>query len=65
MDAAKQIASKIAKTSPLAIRIAKKIVNACAAPNLGEPYICEPDLIERTFLSADAAEGVKAFLDKR
>jgi len=48
-----------------ALPIANRMANACATPNLSDPYICEPGLMERVLLSADPAEGVKAFLEKR
>jgi len=65
MDAAHEIIDKVGSKGPLAVRICKKIVNAAAAPNIGDLYICEPELVERLYLSGDPAEGRKAFQEKR
>jgi len=65
MEAAHELVDKIAARGPLAIRIAKKIVNAAAAPNFGDLYICEPELVERLFVSPEPAEGIRAFIEKR
>lgn len=65
MEATHDLASKIGSKAPLAIRIAKKIVNAAAAPNIGDLYSCEPELVERLYLSQDPAEGARAFQEKR
>jgi 1,4-dihydroxy-2-naphthoyl-CoA synthase len=43
----------------------KKIVNASAAPNLGDIFICEPEMVERLYLSSDPWEGANAFLERR
>lgn len=65
MEAAHELVDKIAARGPLAIRIAKKIVNAAAAANFGDLYICEPELVERLFVSPEPAEGIRAFIEKR
>lgn len=65
MEAARELVDKIAARGPLAIRITKKLVNAAAAPNFGDLYICEPELVERLFLSPEPTEGITAFLEKR
>ena len=41
------------------------MVDAAAAPNFGDLYICEPELCERMEFSPDRAEAVNAFLEKR
>jgi hypothetical protein len=43
----------------------KKIVNASAAPSLGDIFICEPEMVERLYLSGDPWEGANAFLERR
>ena len=65
MDAAHELIDKIASNAPLAVRMAKKIINAATAANFGDLFICEPELCERLSLSADLMEGMKAFLEKR
>lgn len=65
MEATHELIDKIGSKAPLAIRITKKIVNAAAAPNFGDLYLCEPELVERVFLSPDLMEGRTAFVEKR
>lgn len=65
MDAAHELIEKIKSNAPLAIRMAKKIINAATAPNFGDIFICEPELVERLALSEDLIEGVQAFIEKR
>jgi enoyl-CoA hydratase len=65
MDTAREMAERIAGRGPLAVRMAKKLVNAAAAPGFGNLYLCEPELVERLFLSEQPLEGVKAFMEKR
>ncbi len=49
----------------LAVRMTKKIANAAAAPNFGDLYICEPELLERVVLSGEPAEKIREFWEKR
>jgi enoyl-CoA hydratase/carnithine racemase len=65
MEAAHELVDKIRSKAPLAIRMTKKIVNAATAPNFGDLYTCEPELVERLFLSQEPMEGIKAFIEKR
>ena len=65
MGAVHDLASKIGSKAPLAIRMTKKLVNAAAAPGIGDLYPCEPELVERLYLSQDTAEGTIAFREKR
>lgn len=65
MEAAHDLVNKVGSKAPLAIRIAKKMVNAAAAPNIGNLYPCEPELVERLYLSQDPSEGARAFKEKR
>jgi len=65
MEAAHQLATRIASRAPLAVRMTKKIVNAASAPNFGDLYLCEPELVERLYFSQDPLEGVRAFQERR
>jgi enoyl-CoA hydratase/carnithine racemase len=65
MVSARELAETIGRRAPLAIRMAKKIVNAATAANFGDLYPCEPELVERLYLSEDPLEGVTAFVEKR
>ncbi len=65
MDAVQEMIDKIEVKGRLATRIAKKMINAAAAPNIGDIYICEPELVERLYLSEEPAEGGKAFAERR
>lgn len=65
MDAAHELVGKIASKGPLSIRITKKIVNAASAPTIGDIFVCEPELVERMYLSGEPAEGARAFRERR
>lgn len=65
LEAVLEMAERIAGRGPLAVRMAKKLVNAAAAPGFGNLYLCEPELVERLFLSQQPLEGVRAFVEKR
>lgn len=65
MDAAGEMIEKIESKGRLATRIAKKMINAAAAPNIGDLYICEPELVERLYLSSEPIEGGRAFGERR
>jgi len=65
MDAVQELIDKIELKGRLATRIAKKMINAAAAPNIGDLYICEPELVERLYLSDEPSEGGKAFAERR
>ncbi len=61
----KAFVEQIAKQSPLAVRLTKKIANAAALSNIGDLWLCEPELVERMFLSEEPLEGFNAFIEKR
>ena len=65
MGSAHELAATIGRKAPLAIRMTKKIVNAASAANIGDLYPCEPELVERLYLSQDPLEGLAAFAEKR
>ncbi len=59
------LAASIAAMSPLTLRIAKEAVNASRELPLEAGLRYERDLFCLCFSTADMAEGVRAFLDKR
>ncbi|MFN2576144.1 MAG: enoyl-CoA hydratase/isomerase family protein [Pyrinomonadaceae bacterium] len=60
-----EIANRIAKKSPIALRLAKEAVRLASRSNLDEGLRREVDLFALCFSSEDKDEGVKAFLEKR
>jgi len=64
MDAAVELASKVADNGPLAVQVTKRLMREAALvdPQRGWP---QPDDIARVFNSEDAAEGAKAFVERR
>lgn len=65
LDAAKELAAKIAKQAPLAAVAAKAAVQEALDRDLREGMTFERDRFFEVFDSADGKEGVRAFLDKR
>jgi len=60
-----ELAGRIASKSPLTLRVAKEAMRASERMGVEEGLLYERDLFCLCFSSADKAEGVKAFLDKR
>src|SRR5204862_2521414 len=60
-----EVASTIAAKSPLAVRLGKKAVRKQAGMSLAEAYEHTSRVMVENMLSADAAEGIGAFLEKR
>mgnify|MGYP001087404668 CR=1 FL=1 len=50
---------------PMAMRMAKKLVNASSPARFGEVSTTEPELIERLYAAGEPVEGNRAFLEKR
>lgn len=65
MDAVQEMIDTIELKGRIATRIAKKMINAAAAPNIGDLYVCEPELVERLYLSDEPSEGGKSFAQRR
>lgn len=65
MEAVRELIDKIETKGRLATRIAKKMINAASAPNIGDIYICEPELVERLYLSEEPGEGGRSFAERR
>ncbi len=65
MDAVFEMAKKIAEQGPLALSLAKKVINAGMEKSLQEGCRLEIEAFCRLFTTDDQKEGMKAFLDKR
>jgi enoyl-CoA hydratase len=65
MESARKLATKLAQKAPLAIQCAKEAVNRSLEVGLTEGLAHESYLHAFTCASADKAEGVAAFLEKR
>jgi enoyl-CoA hydratase len=65
LDEAKNLARKILKNGPIAIRFAKKAINRGLQMSLHDALLMEATLFGELFETDDTTEGVKAFLDKR
>jgi enoyl-CoA hydratase/carnithine racemase len=64
-DTVNGLAATIAAKSPLAIRLGKKTVHQQAGLDLADAYYCASRAMVENMLTADAAEGIAAFFDKR
>jgi enoyl-CoA hydratase len=60
-----ELANRIAGKSPLTLRVAKEAVRAAERLSIEDGIVYERDLFCLCFSSADKAEGVSAFLEKR
>src|SRR5688500_12474794 len=65
MEAARALAGRVLELGPLAVRLAKRAVNASAEMPLRAGLLYESALQAVTFESEDKAEGTTAFLEKR
>lgn len=65
LDAAREIAGRVLELGPLAVRLAKRALNASSEMGLAAGLAFETATQAITFESADKLEGMSAFLDKR
>ena len=65
MDAAKKMASGIAKNAPIAVRACKKAINEGLDLPMDEAIVLEEKLFGSCFKTHDQIEGMEAFLTKR
>jgi enoyl-CoA hydratase len=63
--AADAVASEIAERGPLAVREAKRLIDAAPDVDLDAGLAAELDASERIFTTEDMVEGATAFFDKR
>jgi enoyl-CoA hydratase/carnithine racemase len=60
-----KLGEQIAQNAPLAVRATKRVVNAGLEMRLGDALTLEQDALSALFATADANEGIAAFLSKR
>lgn len=65
MTTVEGVIDRMRSGGPLAMRMAKKLVNASSPAWLGDVSIAEPELIERLYTAGEPAEGSAAFFEKR
>ena len=65
LDAARGLAAEIAANGPLAVRATKQILSEAPGWPQDERWDRQRKIIEPVFASADAAEGSRAFAEKR
>ena len=65
MPAVEGVIDRMRSGGPLAMRMAKKLVNASSPAWLGDVSIAEPELIERLYTAGEPVEGSAAFFEKR
>jgi enoyl-CoA hydratase len=65
MDEARNLAHKIAKNGPRAVRMAKTAINSGSEMDLQRALLLEKTLVSLCFDSEDRVEGMTAFLEKR
>ena len=62
---ARELAAKIAENAPLALAVTKRVIVESADWPSDEAFAKQADIITPVFVSKDAAEGAKAFAEKR
>jgi enoyl-CoA hydratase len=65
IDRARQLGEEIALRGPLAVREAKRLIDAASDLSIEDGLAAELDASERIFATDDQAEGAEAFLAKR
>ena len=60
-----ELIERMRSGGPIAMRMAKKLVNAASPVWFGEISTTEPELIERLYAAGESTEGNEAFLEKR
>jgi enoyl-CoA hydratase len=65
MTAAREMATRIAKNSPTAVRGAKQLMALAFAGNPGEGLAVEAATFGAAFATRDQQEGMRAFIEKR
>lgn len=64
MEEALDMARRIAKNAPIAVRLSKKAINLCEEENLTDGIASENELFAECYKTEDQKNGMKAFLNK-
>lgn len=65
LDAARELAARVALGAPLALAASKRVITESADWRSGEAFARQGEIIGPVFTSADAMEGAVAFAEKR
>jgi enoyl-CoA hydratase/carnithine racemase len=65
LASAEELVHRMRTGGPVAMRMAKKLVNASSPVWLGDVSIMEPELLERLYAAGEPQEGADAFLGRR
>jgi enoyl-CoA hydratase len=65
LDRAREIATLLAEKSPIALRVMKELANRALGGDHEDNLAAESELFGELFSSADAKEGLTAFVEKR
>ncbi|MFO7530275.1 MAG: enoyl-CoA hydratase-related protein, partial [Marinobacter sp.] len=65
LEKAKEIAGRMARWSPVALRLAKQSIRSAFETPLSAGLELERELFLAAFASEDGREGVRAFVEKR
>ncbi|MBN1152955.1 MAG: enoyl-CoA hydratase/isomerase family protein [Dehalococcoidia bacterium] len=65
LTSAEELVERMRTGGPVAMRMAKKLVNASSPAWMGDVSVAEPELIERLYAAGEPQEGSAAFLEKR
>jgi len=65
IEAAMELATRIARVGPVAVRLAKRAINENADSAMPVALAAERSLFAMCMSTDDQAEGMQAFLDKR
>ena len=65
LDRARELATRMARWSPVALKLVKKAVREAHERHLSDGLAAEKELFLEAFASDDGREGVRAFVEKR
>ena len=65
LDVAKELAARVARNGPLAVRATKQVVSMAANYTDADGFETQREFVDPVFASADAQEGAGAFAEKR
>lgn len=65
LQAARDLAERIAANGPLAVRVAKQVISESPTWPADQVWVRQRELLERVIGSEDAREGARAFAEKR